>query len=50
MLSIKNSLASVLLLASCAAAAAPGQSAINLQVEYCSKQNTGASNAQGAFI
>lgn len=50
MLSIKSSLASVLLLASYAAAAAPGQSAINLQVEYCSKQNTGASNAQGENI
>ena len=50
MLSIKNSLASVLLLASYAAAAAPGQSAINLQVEYCSSENTGASNAQGTFI
>jgi hypothetical protein len=53
MLSIKNSLASVLLLASYAAAAsqsAPGQSAINLQVEACSKENTGASNAQGMYI
>lgn len=53
MLSIKNSLASVLLLASYAAAAAqsaPGQSAINLEVEYCSKENTGASNAQGTLI
>jgi hypothetical protein len=53
MLSIKNSLASVLLLASYAAAAsqsAPGQSAINLQVEYCSKENTGSANAQGTFI
>ena len=51
MLSIKNSLASVLLLASYAAAqSAPGQSAINLEVKYCSKENTGASNAQGAFI
>jgi hypothetical protein len=48
MLSIKNSLASVLLLASYAAAqSAPGQSAINLEVKYCSKGNTGSSNAQG---
>jgi len=51
MLSIKNSLASVLLLASYAAAqSAPGQSAINLEVKYCSKENTGASNAQGENI
>jgi hypothetical protein len=48
MLSIKNSLASVLLLASYAAAqSAPGQSAITLEVKYCSKENTGSSNAQG---
>jgi hypothetical protein len=53
MLSIKNSLCSVLLLASYAAAAsqsAPGQSVINLEVESCSKENTGASNAQGTFM
>jgi len=51
MLSIKNSLASVLLLVSYAAAqSAPGQSAINLEVKYCSKENTGSSNAQGENI
>lgn len=53
MLSIKSSLCSILMLATYAAAAgqsAPGQSAINLSVEYCSKENTGTDNDQGAFI
>jgi hypothetical protein len=45
---IKTSLCSVLLLATYATAAS--QSAINLEVKYCSKQNTGASNDQGTFI
>jgi hypothetical protein len=45
---IKTSLCSVLLLATYATAAS--QSAINLEVKYCSKQNTGASNGQGTFI
>ena len=48
MLSIKSSLCSVLLLATYATAAT--QSAINLKVEYCSKDNTGASNDQGQFL
>jgi hypothetical protein len=45
---IKTSLCSVLLLATYATAAS--QSAINLEVKYCSKQNTGASNDQGMSI
>jgi hypothetical protein len=45
MMSIKSSLCSVLLLATYATAAT--QSAINLEVKYCSKDNTGASNDQG---
>jgi hypothetical protein len=45
---IKTSLCSVLLLATYATAAS--QSAINLEVKYCSKENTGASNDQGTFI
>jgi len=48
MLSIKSSLCSVLLLATYATAAS--QSAINLEVEYCSKDNTGASNDQGRSL
>jgi hypothetical protein len=44
---IKTSLCSVLLLATYATAAS--QSAINLEVKYCSKENTGASNDQGTF-
>ncbi|KAM0695203.1 hypothetical protein Q7P36_005559 [Cladosporium allicinum] len=45
---IKTSLCSVLLLATYATAAS--QSAINLEVKYCSKENTGASNDQGSNI
>ena len=45
---IKTSLCSVLLLATYATAAT--QSAINLEVKYCSKENTGASNSQGTFL
>jgi hypothetical protein len=33
-----------------AAASQAGESAINLSVQYCSKENTGASNEQGACI
>lgn len=49
MLSIKNSLCSALLLATYATAAKPGQSAINLSVEYCSDENTGADNDKGVY-
>jgi hypothetical protein len=45
---IKTSLCSVLLLATYATAAS--QSAINLEVKYCSKDNTGAGNDQGRPI
>jgi hypothetical protein len=45
---IKTSLCSVLLLATYATAAT--QSAINLEVKYCSKENTGASNDQGTSL
>jgi hypothetical protein len=44
---IKTSLCSVLLLATYATAAS--QSAINLEVKYCSKENTGSSNDQGTY-
>jgi len=53
MLSIKSSLASVLLLATYATAvsqSAPGQSAINLKVQYCSEENTGSASAKGTSI
>jgi hypothetical protein len=45
---IKTSLCSVLLLATYATAAS--QSAINLEVKYCSKENTGSSNDQGTSL